>query len=868
MLTPRIRLLVTTCAAWSLHIFQLQFDMGDAIIFFLLFLAACSVYWNALSCGFVFDDVSAIKENKDLRPRTPLWNLFLNDFWGTPMVAERSHKSYRPLTVLTFRINYAIGELNPFGYHFANILLHGIVTVLFYRLVRRHLVPVNEKETAIVAALLFAWHPIHVEAVTGVVGRAELLAAIAFLQTLMAYIRCTRFARASWKHWCWLGVACVWTALGTLCKEQAVTVVGVCFVHEVMLVHKMTFRKLATLAGMLCGGHSSSGSTGNRSRHSERWNVLLQLRLTILRCLALLAFLACLLYTRIKVMGAKLPIFTNFDNPAAHAASPIRQLTFNYLLPINVWLLIFPRDLCCDWTMGTVPLISGWTDPRNLFTVLFYVVCGALGFYSLKEKGDRPKVVGLALAISIISFLPASNLFFPVGFVVAERILYTPSMGFCILLAVGFKVATDRYPRGARILIGLILILYSARTIHRNFDWKNEYTLFNSGLKVTTRNAKLWNNVGHALEGENRFADALSYFQQASQVQPDDIGAHINVGRTQVNLGNFDAAEEAYKKALSYFPQPIKGTRYTSRLAPSHLKVFINLSNLLIKNASRLEEADAYLQRAISMRADFVEAYQNRGDILLRLGRPLEAKAVYDAALQYQPMNADLHYNLGVVLMELGDRQGAYNAFSRSINYNPEHEHALYNSAVFLSDSPSTSLEGKLEAKRRFMRVLAINPAHAQAHFSLAMLETDFKNFFEAERHYLLALKKDGTSRSSLFNIALLYYNELKRAKESLSFVKTLLKHHPTHVKGHLLAGDIYLNSMKNTELAEDAFRRAHELEPNNVQALHNLCVVLVTKGDLKAAHKCLTHAMTMAPNDTTIRDHLTIVQQRMKGKP
>ncbi len=801
--------------------------MGDALTIVFLFVAACAVYWNALSCGFVFDDVSAIKENKDLRPRTPLKDLFRNDFWGTPMVAERSHKSYRPLTVLSFRFNFALGQLNPVGYHLVNILLHGVVTVLFFRLVRRHLVSPGDKETAVVAAALFAWHPVHVEAVTGVVGRAELLAAIAFLLTLGAYIRCTRCTRASFRHWAWLGLACFWTGVGTLCKEQAVTVVGVCFVHEVMLVHKMTLRKLAALASLLC---ASSGGPGSRGRHSERWNALFQLRMTILRCLALLAFLSVLLYTRIKVMGAKLPIFTNFDNPAAHAASPVRQLTFNYLLPINAWLLLFPRDLCCDWTMGTVPLIAGWSDPRNLFTLIFYAVIGALGIYAIREKGDRAKFVGLALSISVISFLPASNLFFPVGFVVAERILYTPSMGFCVLAAIAFKAAAERYPRAARLLLGLVLILYGVKTVHRNFDWRNEYTLFSAGLKVTTKNAKLWNNVGHALEGENRFGEALNYFQQASRVQPDDIGAHINVGRTQVNLGNFEAAEEAYKKALTYFPQPIKGTRYTSRLAPSHLKVFINLSNLLIKNSSRLEEADAYLQRAISMRSDFVEAYQNRGDILLRLGRPKEAKAVYDTALQFQPNNADLHYNLGVVLMELGDRQTAFVAFNRALGFNPDHEHALYNSAVFLSDAQDPSGKHKAEARRRFARVVSLNPGHSQAHFSLAMLETDFKNFHEAERHYVQALKKDGASRSSLFNLALLYYNELKRPKEALHYVKALLKHHPEHLKGHLLAGDIYLNSVKNTDLAEGAFRRAHELQPSNVQALHNLCVVHVDK--------------------------------------
>ncbi|XP_017160630.1 transmembrane and TPR repeat-containing protein 3-like [Poecilia reticulata] len=107
-------------------------------------------YWNSLSCGFVFDDVSAILDNKDLRPSTPLRNLFLNDFWGTPMAEERSHKSYRPLTVLTFRLNYLFSELSAASYHLLNIVLHGVVCMLFLRVCRLFL----DKTFSLLAALL------------------------------------------------------------------------------------------------------------------------------------------------------------------------------------------------------------------------------------------------------------------------------------------------------------------------------------------------------------------------------------------------------------------------------------------------------------------------------------------------------------------------------------------------------------------------------------------------------------------------------------------------------------------------------------------------------------------------------------------
>ncbi|GFY46434.1 protein O-mannosyl-transferase Tmtc3 [Trichonephila inaurata madagascariensis] len=89
-------------------------------------------YSNSLSCGFAYDDIAAIRDNRDLRPHTSLTNIFFNDFWGMPIKKEGSHKSYRPLTVLTFRANYAVHGLRPFGYHLVNVLLHTLVCLLFY----------------------------------------------------------------------------------------------------------------------------------------------------------------------------------------------------------------------------------------------------------------------------------------------------------------------------------------------------------------------------------------------------------------------------------------------------------------------------------------------------------------------------------------------------------------------------------------------------------------------------------------------------------------------------------------------------------------------------------------------------------------
>ncbi len=531
----------------------------------LLLAVTAASYLNCLGCGFVFDDVSAIKENRDLRPTSPLSNVFLHDFWGTPMSKEQSHKSYRPITVLTFRLNYLLHALEPAGYHLANLCLHYAVCVLYYKLC---LVFVGgSRSVAAVASLLFAVHPVHTEAVTGVVGRAELISSVFFILALLSY----RKAALNNLWWPMIGVG-VFVALATFSKEQGITVLGVCLALELFVIQRIN--PVALVQGMW-----------HRRQCLPNINFAAAVRTAILVAVGCL-----LLFLRFRVMGSTLPVFTNFDNPASYEEAPAKQFTFAYLVAVNAALLLAPSELCCDWTMGTIPLVRGLADPRNLATIFAFAVILHLGLSALfgADRRDRRALVG-ALSLICLPFLPASNLFFPVGFVVAERVLYLPSMGFCLLVAYGFGALQRQFSAKQQVkqmlhcALVILLATHAAKTFVRNADWRDELSVFKSGLKVNGGNAKLFNNVGHALEGEAKYSEALAYFQRAVHVQPDDVGAHINVGRTYVNLGRASEAEAAYKRAKSLLPQARPGKRYTARVAPQHLSVFLNLANLISK---------------------------------------------------------------------------------------------------------------------------------------------------------------------------------------------------------------------------------------------------------------------------------------------
>lgn len=175
----------------------------------------------------------AIKTNQDLLPSTPISQLFHNDFWGTPLTHSGSHKSYRPFCVLTFRLNYALGGLDPWGYHLFNVLLHTIVSALFTQFASS--VFSRSPLPTLTAGLLFAAHPIHTEAVAGVVGRADVGACLFFLLSLMSYMRYCKYRDKKW----YLYSCLVLAAASMLTKEHGVTVLVLCAVYDVFIVHKL-----------------------------------------------------------------------------------------------------------------------------------------------------------------------------------------------------------------------------------------------------------------------------------------------------------------------------------------------------------------------------------------------------------------------------------------------------------------------------------------------------------------------------------------------------------------------------------------------------------------------------------------------------
>jgi tetratricopeptide (TPR) repeat protein len=245
------------------------------------------------------------------------------------------------------------------------------------------------------------------------------------------------------------------------------------------------------------------------------------------------------------------------------------------------------------------------------------------------------------------------------------------------------------------------------------------------------------------------------------------------------------------------------------------------------------------------------------------MGKPTEALYIYQEALKFEPDNPDLHYNLGVVLIELGQPVQALVMFNNALKVDPDHVQSLMNSAILMQESGKPA--SRPEAYQRLYRVMESQPDNDRIYFNLGMLAMDESHTTKAETWFSKAIQLRPDFRSALFNLALLL-NEQKRPLEALPHLDSLLKHFPEHIKGLILLGDIYTNHVKDLDKAEKAYKRILEIDPTHVQGHHNLCVVMVEKKDLEAAHQCLLQVHKMAPSESYIKRHLQIVEQRLSS--
>ncbi|KAK4313661.1 hypothetical protein Pmani_015008 [Petrolisthes manimaculis] len=690
---------------------------------------ACVCFVNSLPGDFVFDDSEAIVNNNDIRSDTPLANLFHNDFWGTRLTHPSSHKSYRPLTVLSFRLNYAWGGLTPLSYHAVNIALHSLVSVMSLRIfyvVFGSCAP----RAAVLSAVLFATHPIHTEAVSGIVGRADLLCALFVFIAFLSYVRAVRSMteeNANRKLGCsrgWCGQSLLYmlmttaaTATAMLCKEVGITALGLCSAYDILLAH-----------GGLIGHTVILFIMGHNQRAVASWRSLPggSVRGAMCRHLTLAVTGLALLAGRWVVMGSTVPRFMKVDNPASFIDSVLfRSLNYQYTYSMNALLLLLPIWLCFDWSMGCVPVIVNFGDLRLLLLPLLW-----FAFIMLLRRGvtqgrtaHTSRCVLMGLALGIVPFLPASNVFFRVGFVIAERVLYLPAAGFCVLVVTGMReLATAGHVSKRVIQVGYVflVVVFVLRCQQRSRDWLTERQLFSSGLHVCPLNAKV----------------------------------HYNMGKVAADSGDVVEAVRRYREAL--------------RLNADYDQAMNNLANIL-KDQGHLDEALHLLQQATSLRSDFAAAWMNLGIVQASLGHHSAAETSYLTALTHRAVYPDCLYNLGNLYLEKGDHKAALATWTNATTIKPGLAVAWTNMLILLDSQGH--YEPAIDVAHKALRHLPNEPA---LHFNLANTLGKLSRYQESESHFLLATNLDPTNANYWANLGVLYHRWRKYDRAQQAYVRAL----------------------------------------------------------------------------------------------
>ncbi|XP_054159017.1 protein O-mannosyl-transferase Tmtc3-like [Oppia nitens] len=818
---------------------------------YLLVAVVCYVcYWPSIWGQMVFDDRPAIIDNKDLRPNTPLYRLFVDDFWGTPLHMENSHRSYRPLTTLTLRWNFAIHGLNPMGYHLINITLHSIVCILFYSYCR---LIFCDLMTSLITALLFAVHSIHTDSVASIVGRAELLSAIFYLSVLLIWTS-NMFKQ---KHRLVVSILLSW--LGFLCKEQSLTVLIVCAIHE--LIQRRYSPNKENKVNYSANNLNTIITRVGNIRKSQIAGRKVVKNIFIL----LSAFVSALIF-RLYLMGYKLPKFNRFDNPASYADTPIKQLTYSYLVAFNGWLLLFPCDLSCDWTNASIPLVSNLMDPRIWTIGAFFALLFTLLYYALIKSRDNK--LFLVLTLLVVPYIPASNIFFPTGFVIAERVLYLPSMGFTLLIGMGAKNLLNywtNHKTSIKTIIGLLLISHSVKTYYRCNEWNNEYTLYTSGLKVNPMNTKLLNNLGRLYERDGNYDVAINYFREAVRIEPLDVRGHLNLGNILLKINNSREAESSYRTASALLEESAKSYHQISSM---HLTALFRLSQLISsreqhKNKDqRLESADSLI-----LNNDFKPAFESWSQSVMHsrvANRRIEAAVMLANALHYENSDPDILYNLGIVVNESGSPEDALELFDKALSLDPHHEPSLLASARIIQDQGMNRLHDV--AIDRLNTIIELGKADETVYFNLGMLVIKNGRFDVGK--YLLekAIHIKSNFSEALYNMALLLYNEeYPQPLQAVDYLTKLLSTNSQHIKGLLLLGDIYIEYFNDLKNGENCYHKILSIDSTNVFAQHNLCVVHVRRKHFYEAIECFEKIQESNIGSVNVEHHLKLTRNLLR---
>lgn len=610
-----------------------------------------ALYVNTITHQFTQDDAIVIYDNMyTTKGISGLKGLFTKDTFFGFFKEEGKAKlvsggRYRPFTPAMFALEYQLVGKSPWLGHLINILLYGFLCLMVYKLLISLICHKEDSESkrylVFAAALIFAAHPLHTEAVANIKGRDEIMSMLGSILALFAMIKYVDSKQTKF-----IILACISLFIAFLSKENTITFLAVIplsiYYFRDMNVKEAIMKSavllLPTILFLMIRASVLGNDFGGTPMELMN-NPYLKL-----------------------VNGSYIP----FDLGE-------KMATIMYTLGKYVQLLILPHPLTHDYYPRFIDIMH-FSDISVLISLGLYIIIAFLALKGLRTK----HIIGFSCAYFIITLSIVSNIVFPIGTNMSERFMFMPSLGFALLF--GYFMQQYVFEKLGKqmfyISLGVIVSLYSIKTITRNFVWESDYRLFTTDVKTSTNSAKVLNAAGGALTTEaakeknetkkrEMLSQAIEYLNQSILVHPTYKNAYLIMGNAHYYLKEYDKAAAAYERALNIDPE--------FKDAQTNLAISLRDAGRQAGEVeNNLEKSESLLTRSYQLSPNDSETLRLLGVVNGIKGNHLEAVKYFTKVVEAEPKNATGYLNLSNAYRNAGDAANADKYMKNALAIDPE----------------------------------------------------------------------------------------------------------------------------------------------------------------------------------------------------
>jgi len=636
-----------------------------------------------------YDDGPYVYSNPRIASGLSLANLL----WAFTHVHSAN---WHPLTTISHMLDCQLYDLQPWGHHLTNILLHAAAVILLFFALRELTInsrarpsaapkatngpavrPYQVWASAFVAAV-FAIHPPRVESVAWVAERKDVLSGVFFMLTLLAYARYARSDRFSFGRYT---TVLVLFALGLMCKPTLVTLPFV-----LLLLDYWPLRRVR-----------------------DQWSVIRRLILEKIP-LFVLSAASC-----VATILAQKEAF------APTRAVPLQERLANAVVAYVEYLgqAIYPAHLAVLY-----PYPEGGLSVAEVVLALLVLVTMSVIFFVWRKT----------YPFALTGWLWFVGMLVPMIGIVqvgsqprADRYTYLPEIGLYILVTWGAMelLKNWRYKREVLAIAALVIVgVFVTLSYFQTSYWLNNETLWRHTVDVTSRNYIAENNLAGTLLERGQLNDAMAHYREALEIKPDVAEVQSNLGNALLREGNVEEAIVHLQKAL--------------QIDPAYAEAYNHMGSALMKKG-QAGEAIAHYQKAVQLNTSYADAYNNLGVAFLRSGQVDQAIADYKKAVAINPESAEMQYNLGNALAHQGNWADAIACYQAAVSTERDSV-----KAAKIRNNLAAALEklGKSdEALEQFRQAVQINGNYPEAHCNLGRMLAQRGRRDEAVAHLREALR-------------------------------------------------------------------------------------------------------------------------------